>query len=314
MCTAISTNGFFGRTLDIECSYNEQIVVTPRNFALEFLYEGTSNTHPAIIGVATVQSGMPLYYDAINEHGLGVAGLNFPISAVYNRKRKDAYNVASYELIPFILSNCRSVAEAKNLLKNINVTADSFSDQLKATPLHWIVADSDFSIVVEPTREGLKVYDNDVGVLTNEPQFSYHVTHLCDFLQLGAKNKQNSFCKFKTLLPYSRGMGALGLPGDYSSSSRFVRALFAKEHTELYSDGINRFFHIMDTVTVPYGCVKTDSGKNSFTVYTSCADLKEKSYHYTTYDCRSVRSLRLTPELSKTERLFTIEMHGANGI
>ena len=309
MCTAISTNGFFGRTLDIERSYNEQIVIAPRKYCVEFLYEGASPNHPAIIGVATVEKNIPLYYDAMNEHGLAVAGLNFPVSAVYNGKKEGKYNVASYELIPFVLANCRTAKEAKELLKNTNVTADSFSHSLKASPLHWIVADKEFSIIVEPTEAGLQIYDNDFGVLTNEPPFLYHMSHVCEFLQLSNSTPHNSLCPQFAISPYSRGMGAMGLPGDYSSSSRFIRAIFTKNCTELYNDGVNRFFHIMDTVTVPYGCVKTAEGKNSFTLYTSCADLNEKSYHYVTYANREIKTVKLDAERAGGKYLVAIPMH-----
>ena len=312
MCTAISTNGFFGRTLDIERSYNEQIVIIPRKFCVEFLYEGVSQVHPAIIGVATVADGIPLYYDAVNEHGLAAAGLNFPISAVYkNKKAEGKYNVASYELIPFVLTNCRTVCEAKDLLKNTIITANSFSQKLKATPLHWMIADSECSITVEPTENGLEIYNNELGVLTNEPPFLYHATHVCEFLQFGAHNPCNSLCPAKKLAPYSRGMGAMGLPGDYSSSSRFIRALFAKEHTEAYKNEVERFFHVMDTVTVPYGCVKTDAGDNSFTLYTSCADLKAKNYYYTTYDCRHIRTVKLDASRANGNQVVCVPMHEA---
>ena len=167
----VDSEQFFVKFSCLICLPNRFHLIKYLNFCVDFLYEGAAVTHPAIIGVATMRDGVPLYYDAINEHGLAVAGLNFPISAVYNKKTKGKYNVASYELIPFILSNCRTAEEAKELLKNTTITADGFSAQLGPTPLHWIVADSELCITVEPTENGLEIYDNELRVLTNEPPF-----------------------------------------------------------------------------------------------------------------------------------------------
>ena len=297
MCTAIYSDGFFGRTLDIERSFGEEVVITPKDFRLSFLREPAKETHMAMIGMATVREGMPLYFDAMNEAGLCIAALNFPKNAVYNPWREDMFNVASFELIPWVLSASSSVSEAVELLRKTNITNDNFSSELMATPLHWMISDREKSITVEPTRSGLEIYENPFGVLTNNPPFSYHINHISNFMHLTSNMPKNTLCSSVDLEPYSRGMGALGLPGDFSSSSRFVRAVFAKEHTTSLknekNDRINRFFHIMDTVSVPYGCVKTDAGENSYTLYTSCMDVETKTYYFTTYMCRKIQYINL---------------------
>ncbi|MBQ7337370.1 MAG: choloylglycine hydrolase [Clostridia bacterium] len=297
MCTAISHCGerhLFGRTLDLECSYGEQVVITPRNFRLDYLHEAAMPTHAAMIGVACVAAGRPLYYDAINEAGLAMAGLNFPAYARYHAPAAGAYNVASFELIPWVLGQCRTREEALALLRHTNITTDCASDALPATPLHWMVADRSGASVVESVETGTMIYENPFGVLTNSPPFLYHLTHLTDYMQLGAAPAQNRLCPSATLRAYSRGMGAMGLPGDGSSASRFVRAVFAENHTTtVQGEEISRFFHVMDAISVPRGCIRTDEGKEVLTLYTSCADTATGQYYFTTYGCRRIRGVSL---------------------
>ncbi len=288
----------FGRTLDIECSYGEQVVLTPRNFKLNFRHAGEMAKHLAVLGMAYVADGVPLYYDAVNEAGLAMAGLNFPQSALYHAPVQGLRNVASFEFIPWVLGQCRSVREAKEMLKNTVITKDSFSQSLPAATLHWMISDRESSVVVESVAEGLRLYENRFDVMTNEPQFPYHATRVVDYMGIGTAPPRNELCPSVELSAYSRGMGAIGLPGDYSSGSRFIRAIFAKEHTaSVCSDSpeaeVSRFFHVIGTVVTPLGCVRTDSGDKELTVYTSCADTDELIYYFTTYSCRRIRAVRM---------------------
>jgi choloylglycine hydrolase len=315
MCTAISDSGrfhLFGRTLDVECSFGEETVITPRNFRLDFLYEQPITTHFAINGIACVTDNYPLYYDAVNEAGLAIAGLNFPTNAVYREPVKDKYNVASFELIPWILSKAESTNEAVKLLQDTNVTRDSYSGDLPATPLHWIISDSQRTVTAEAVDSGLEIYENPFGVLTNNPQFPYHVSRLSDFMGIDSMPPKNTLCPETELVGYSGGMGAMGLPGDFSSSSRFVRAVFLKSHTEHEAseyEEINRFFHIMDSVSVPCGCSKNRNGKNNFTLYTSCINTATGDYYFTTYGNRNIRAVRLCNEEADSERLIRFSIY-----
>ncbi|MBE6701912.1 MAG: choloylglycine hydrolase family protein [Ruminococcaceae bacterium] len=314
MCTAISYQQpyhLFGRTLDVEASYGEMAVVTPRNFCLRFRHEAPLLTHPAMMGIACVRGNTPLYFDAINEKGLSIAALNFPGNAVYHQPRATGHNITSFELIPWILGQCETLSAAIALLRDTNITSDSFSPELPATPLHWIVADKSGAVTVESVSAGLEIYENRFGVLTNNPPFHYHVTHLSDFMWLDARPPQNNLCHTAELARYSQGMGAMGLPGDFSSSSRFVRAVFAQNHLAKKGAGtqaVGQFFHMMDTVTVPLGCVKNEDGKNVFTVYTSCADTDSFTYYFTTYHCRRVRALHLDGAPLAADTLLTFSM------
>ena len=138
MCTAATyktKDFYFGRTLDYEFSYGETVTVTPRNFRLEFRHMGVMERHFAFIGMAHVADNYPLYYDAVNEKGLCIAGLNFVGNAHYRECREGKDNLAQWELIPWIMAQCASVSEAKALLARINLTAEPFAPQLPAQPL-----------------------------------------------------------------------------------------------------------------------------------------------------------------------------------
>ncbi len=285
MCTAITyktKNFYFGRTLDLEYHYKESITVTPRRFPFSI----GRDSHYAIIGIAAVENNYPLYYDAVNEKGLCMAGLAFWQSAKYNRICPDRYNEASFELIPCILGNCSSVSEARNKLSQINITDIAFSPEFPPSPLHWMIADRKEAIVVESTAKGLNVYENPLGVLTNEPSFEYHMTNINNYINLSPNEPKNTFSENYGLHPYSRGMGAMGLPGDNSSASRFVRAAFTKLNSvsgESENESVCQFFHILGTVSQTRGCVRMGD-KLERTVYTSCCNADKGIYYYTTYE------------------------------
>lgn len=285
MCTAISiksgNNYYFGRTLDVCASYGERVVITPRTAVLKFKKADKLSRHYAIIGMAHVSEEFPLYYDGMNEKGLCMAGLNFPSNAVYHKVQSGKLNLASFELIPFVLGTCRNLDEARTLLKTVSVADINFSESMPHTPLHWMIGDKSGEIVVESVEDGLKIYENPVGVMTNNPPFETQLFNLKNYAHLSTKNPANTFSKRLDLTPYSRGMGALGLPGDWSSPSRFVRATFVKEQYK--KANVNDFFHVLDSVAVPKHCVWVD-GDFQYTVYSSCCDAEKRAYYFKTYD------------------------------
>ena len=289
MCTAVNRRGdshLFGRTLDFETSYGEQVTVTPQGYALKFRHLPPKARHYALMGMTTTAADAPLYYDAMNEKGLCMAGLLFPHSAVYLPPVKGAENVTSFELIPYVLGQCRTVTEARALLSAVRVVDTPYSDALPATPLHWMVADGTGCLVAEPTADGLKLYDNPIEVLANEPPYPFQWQNLQNYLALSPAPPQNTLAPSLPLAAYSRGMGALGLPGDLSSTSRFVRAAYHRHHaTPLPEDpdGLHQFFHILGAVSVPRGSVTVENGACSYTLYTSCCQPATGRYLVATY-------------------------------
>ncbi len=302
MCTAITyqtKNHYFGRNLDLEYSYHETVTIMPRNYPLTFRGGKNLPNHYALIGMAFVANDYPLYYDAMNEKGLAMAGLNFPDNAYYFPYQDDKENVAPFEFIPYILSQCQDLAEAKTLLENINLANLNFSEELKASPLHWLIADKTGSITVESVKEGLKVYDNPVGILTNNPSFPYQMFNLNNYLSLSKEAPVNHFAPSLNLTTYSRGMGALGLPGDLSSASRFVKATFTKMNAlsgEDESASISQFYHILNAVDQQRGCVDMGEGKYEITIYSSCCNLDEGLYYYKTYENSQITAINMHHE------------------
>ena len=181
MCTAISysANGhYFGRNLDVEEFYGESVVITPRRFPLLFRYAPQTEEHFAMIGMAYVADGYPLYYDATNEKGLSVAALSFPGEAYYHEKKPDVINLAPWELIPFVLGECETAAQAKHLLSKVNLTEEAFSKDIPLTPLHFLIADKREAFVAEPMEKGLFLTENPTGILTNSPSFDFQMQYL----------------------------------------------------------------------------------------------------------------------------------------
>ena len=302
MCTAVTykTNDFyFGRTLDYEYSYMEEVTITPRNYQFKFNEKEAINTHYAIIGMAYVAEDYPLYYEAINEKGLGIAGLNFVGNANYNDPIEGKDNIAQFEFIPWILSQCETVKEAKKLIEKINITNTPFNKQLPLAQLHWIIADQNESITVESVQEGIKIYKNPVGVLTNNPTFDKQLFALNNYINLSNKTPENKFATDLELNKYSRGMGAIGLPGDLSSQSRFVRASFVKMNSvsaEGENESVSQFFHILNSVDQQRGCCQLEDGKYEITIYTSCCNASKGIYYYTTYDNHQITAIDMHKE------------------
>ncbi len=288
MCTAVTyktKDHYFGRNLDLEHSYKETVTITPRNFPFAFRKMGKLENHYALIGMAYISDGYPLYYDATNEKGLSIAGLNFPGNADYKPYCQEKDNITPFELPLWILGQCATVGEAETLLKRINLLDEDFSPELPLSPLHWILADKDRAIVVESVKDGIKLYENPVGVLTNNPTFDYHIFNLNNYMPLSKGQPENAW--ELPLEQYSRGMGAMGLPGDASSMSRFVRAAFVKMNSVSGSseaESVSQFFHILKSVEMQRGCVEL--GKNVFeiTQYSSCCNTDRGIYYYTTYE------------------------------
>lgn len=302
MCTAATyktKDFYFGRTLDYEFSYGDEITITPRNYEFNFRKVKKVESHYAMIGMAHVVGDYPLYYDAINEKGLGIAGLNFVGNAYYNEFIEEKDNIAQFELIPWILGQCESVKEVRELLKNINITNEPFSEKFPLAQLHWIIADKDESITVESMKDGLKVYDNPVGVLTNNPPFDKQMFELNKYMNLSSKLPKNNFSDKLDMEYYSRGMGAIGLPGDLSSQSRFVRVSFVKMNSVSEDDeksSVSQFFHILNSVDQQRGCCEVADGKYEITIYTSCCNASKGIYYYTTYNNHQITAVDMFKE------------------
>ena len=311
MCTAITyttKDHYFGRNFDYEISYEEVVTIVPRNYRLEFRKVPNLDTHYAMIGIAAGIADYPLYYDATNEKGLSMAGLNFSGYADYKTFKEGKANVSPFEFIPWVLGQCATVDEAKKLLETMNLVAINFSETLPLSPLHWLLADKEKSIVIESVKEGLYIYDNPVGVLTNNPPFNYQLFNLNNYRSLSSQTPQNSFSNKVDLNVYSRGMGGIGLPGDLSSTSRFVKATFTKLNSKpgnSESESISQFFHILGSVEQQKGLCDVGDGKYEYTIYSSCCNIDKGIYYYRTYEDSQINAVNMNNEDLESDRLIS---------
>ena len=302
MCTAAThrtKDHFFGRNLDLEYCYNETVTIAPRSFPFNFRRGGILEKHYAMIGIATVEEGYPLYYDATNEKGLSMAGLNFPGNADYKAEAAGMDNITPFEFIPWILGQCATVDEAGKLLQRINLVKINFSEKFPLSPLHWIIADREQSIVVESVKDGLKVYPNPAGILTNNPSFDFQLFNLNNYMGITREQPVNRFSHKLELTEYSRGMGGLGLPGDLSSASRFVRAAFTKMNSisgEGEMESVSQFFHILGSVEQQRGCVLIGNSDYEITVYSTCCNTDKGKFYYRTYENSQISCVDLNRE------------------
>ncbi|MBQ6813452.1 MAG: choloylglycine hydrolase [Methanobrevibacter sp.] len=303
MCTAaeyFTENHYFGRNFDYEISYMERVCITPRNYDFKFRKTDDIKSHFAIIGITAGIDEYPLYYDACNEKGVAIAGLNFAGNAIYRELEEDMVNVTPFEFIPYLLSQAESVDDVKDLLDGLNLVNINYSENLPLSPLHWMISDKDSSIIVEPLEDGLKIYDNPVGVLTNNPTFDMQLFNLNNYRHLSVKTPENTFAKDLDLDDYSRGMGGIGLPGDLSSASRFVKVAFTKENSFSGTgegESVSQFFHILASVEQQKGLTFiNDPDMYEYTIYSSCYNTNKGILYYKTYDNHQITAVDLFKE------------------
>ena len=275
MCTAATyqtKDFYFGRNLDYEFPYGEEVCIVPRSFPIPLRHLPALQTHYAMIGMAHVEDGFPLFYDAVNETGLCIAGLNFVGNAAYAEPTDGKTNVAQFELIEWLLGTCRNLEQARRALAGCNLVGTPFSGKLPTAQLHWLIADETGAIVLESMADGLHLYENPTGVLTNNPPFPMQLFALNNYAQ-----------------------------------SRFLRAAFTRlnaKSDDTEEASVSQFFHILTSVEQTRGCCELENGKYEITLYSSCCNAKTGVYYYTTYENRRITAIRLRAENLDAQTLF----------
>lgn len=270
MCTSLKYQNYMGRNFDYEISYKEK----PRKYDKE--------KYNMFGIVADIIKDYPLYYDAMNECGLCIAGLNFEGNAYYQEsKRAGKKNITPWELPVKILGNCRNINEAKQYLKDVSIYNKAFNEKLPNSPLHWFICDKDKCITVEPMEDGLKVYDNEFEVLTNNPPFDKQKIG-CNIL--GSLKKKI----YTRMLPKqfkTRGVETVGLNGDLTSMGRFKRVYYFKEQMKKARKQAKAsdMFHLLDSVKQPYGATPVKD-KFEYTIYEVVYDMKNGTMHIRHYE------------------------------
>lgn len=265
MCTSIAmrcADFRFGRNLDLDRDFGDGAVLTPRNYPIKLRCGDILRRHHAFIGMASVVNGYALYADGMNEAGLYIAALEFTDNAYYPTfAQRNGLTIAPFELIPYVLSRMGSIDEVASIIKEIDVVNTPFSDEIDNSDLHFHVSDNNESIVIEFTRDGTNVYKNANDVLANNPPFPFHRDNmrLYSNLESGA-----------TAADYCNGLLAHGLPGDYSSPSRFIKAAWLNKNSACEAGGEDEeLFAILYALAPPMGAVINTSGNMHYTRYTA---------------------------------------------
>lgn len=315
MCTSIvfsPKDHYFGRNLDLEISFGQEVVITPHNYEFKFRKMPSLKKHFALIGIALVADNYPLYFDAANEKGLGMAGLNYPDNAYYPAFKEDKDNVSPFEFIPWVLGQCANVEQARKLISKINLVKINFSEKMQLSPLHWLIADkSGASMVVESDKDGLHLYDNPVGVLTNNPSFPYQMMNLNNYADVSPAMPKNSFSDQVVMNGYSRGLGSRNLPGGMDSESRFVRVSFNKFNAPLADteeENISTYFHILHSVEQQKGLDQVAPKQFEYTIYSDGTNLDKGIFYYTTYNNQQITAVDLSKEDLSKAKLITYPM------
>ena len=316
MCTALTLetkegHHLFGRNMDIEYKFGQRVILVPRNFKYEDKVSGqTKNTKYAVIGMGALNGNHPLFADVLNEKGLACAGLELHEAYWKKETIEGMNNIPPYDLMLWITSNFETLEELRPQLDKLNIVGKIYDEKTPLPILHWIVTDkSGKSLVIEQTEEGLKIFDNPVGVITNSPSFDWHLTNLTQYAGLHVNRHEVSKWSDLELAKFGNGNSSFVLPGDPSSQSRFLKTAFLKSNVTLddYENcGIIEFFNLLNNVSMTNGTVVDPTGRNKITEYISCMNQEKGIYYYRTYRNSQINAIDMNKEdLNATElKLF----------
>jgi penicillin V acylase-like amidase (Ntn superfamily) len=315
MCTGIrysdgSGNLYLARNLDWTSDFGERVVVTPTGYATKSPFGAVPAIRHAVIGMGIVQEDTPLYFDCGNDAGLAVAGLNFPGYAQYATEAVDgATNVAAFEFPLWVASQFASVDEVEAALADVVIVDRPINDKYPSSLLHWIIGDSKRAIVVEYTSDGLHVFDDDVDVLANQPGFGWHHENLRNYLNASPDFPEKIVLNRADLVPFGSGSLMRGIPGDYYSPSRFVRAAYVHAHypgktTE--EENVSRAFHTLQQVAMVDGSAAMGSGEFEKTTYTGLFSSRTMTYYWNTYEDPAVRSVAMADHAADGTELVVV--------
>ncbi|ROS00133.1 choloylglycine hydrolase [Sinobacterium caligoides] len=298
------------RTMEFGFDIKSNIAVVPANTAIDTLTsnedkKGFSYNNKYGFAGATAL-GKPIIVDGMNEKGLYFGAFYFNHLAVYEEltEANQSKAISSEELGNWLLGNFATVEEVKTALSSVHVVG-TYIDAIKSfAPLHYAVTDaSGKSIVIEYTASGLRIFDNTVNVVANNPTYDWHLTNLNNYIGLMSDNRETITVGTQKLKPFGEGTGLVGLPGDHSSPSRFVRAVaFANTvlPTKGAADTVFTAFHLLNTFDIPKGSIReqgADGVFTDYTVWTSVADTKNVVYYYKTYITQSVEKIDIKKAL-----------------
>ena len=318
--TAVDNSVVRGRTLEFAQKLNSDAIVIPRNYK----YIGVTPLKPLGLKWTTRYAvaganfcGEPYVMDGVNEQGLSGGVFYFPGFAGYQPFDKLTANraMAPWQLLTWILTSFKNVKEVRDALPEIAV-CDVIFPQWKATmPLHYIVTDvKGRSIVIEYVAGKLNIHDNPSGVLTNSPNFQWHLTNLNNYIKMSPQGKLERSVNSLKLSPLGQGTGMLGLPGDFTPPSRFIRVFFfAASSLPLKNSeaAVFHLFHILNNFDIPVGSVRSKENKVSAfdrTEWTAVCDLKNRYFYYRTETNSRIRVLKLMQCNLDAKKIMKLKM------
>lgn len=311
-------NPIYARTLEFGQNLESHILTVPRNYSYKAPTPNSKfaglqwSTKYAAIGANAFKE--PYFIDGVNEAGLAGGLFYFPGFASYQEVKTENYarSLPFWSLLTWILTNCATVQEVKNALPTIYISKTDFPAMHQDPPAHIIIHDlSGKSLVIEYINGVLQMHDNPLGVITNSPNFDWHITNLRNYINLSPLNAPDKILNGVTFSQLGQGSGMLGLPGDFTPPSRFVRAVWftqsaPKLHSEL--DAINHAFHILNNFDIPKGAIVDKHGVSDYTTWTSAIDMKNKIFYYKTYENQHVQKATLDAAALTTKNITMIPM------
>ena len=310
MCTSIvyennNQDFFLARTMDFSIPLDGKPIFIPKNYSFyEKQKEKNFTTQYDFIGAGKMVEEY-MFADGVNEKGLSAASLYFSDDAVYSKsEHKNEVTLASHDVIAWLLGNCESVKEVKDKLTQMLIIEEVSAIVGGVVPLHWVVADkTGESVVIESVATGLHIYDNSVRVMTNSPSYPWHLTNLNQYAKLADTSSDKQSFKDFVAQGNGAGSGALGLPGDYTSISRFIRMAFVTEFAEKGNsslESVNIISRMLAAVYIPKGIKRKKNGVIDYTQYMSFMDLSAKKYYINYYE--SNRFIEI--ELEKISKMY----------
>ena len=305
MCTAMTLqtlqdNTFLGRTMDFSYPLDPGLYVVPRNYTWNSILNNRSfQNRFSFIGVG---QNIPhvAFADGVNEKGFAAAALYFPGYAQYDEEDSSdisTVSIAAYELLGYLLGNCASVDQAAGLLDKVRIVGTKDSITQSVAPLHWIIAEqSGRCAVIEKTAGGLYLWNNPLGILSNSPDFSWHMTNLRNYMNIQPFQRPEAKWDSVKLTPFGQGADTIGLPGDYTPPARFVKTAYQKSHIPTPAndrEAVISGFHVMAGVSIPKGIVVTNRQTIDYTQYTAFMSLSTAEYYFKTYDESGITTARL---------------------
>jgi len=325
-CTGITLKSedgsfIFGRTLELAQDLNSDLIIVPRGYKyIGSTPEGKNGMQWSVkYGFVAMNASVEptLAADGLNEKGLAVGIFYLPGYTKYETYNKDleSKTLAPIEFATWLLSNFAKVKDVKNGLGLSRVVNVAIKSWYFVPPLHFMVTDqTGASIVIEYIDGMIKVHNNPIGVITNAPSFDWHITNLSNYVNLSPLNKTSIKLGTLKIKPFGEGSGMLGLPGDFTPPSRFIRAtIFSKNVLpgKNATETVRQTFHVLNQFDIPKGIICSKNRKKTYdkTQWTSASDTNNKQYYIHTINNRTIRKVDLKKADLNAKNIVTIPVN-----